>query len=125
MKTLILTIALFCSIPAMAEELLAEAQCTCTENGNIITVTSYVNAKKFCSASSRNVKSSVVVNDGSFGAAFNSLASESQGVLKYTSGSVQGKMELKLKLGEETGTFLRDGTTSTLDCITIEYEMEC
>ncbi len=126
MKTFIFALALFCSVTAaIAEELIPEAQCTGTENGNAITVTAYVNAQKFCSASSRNVKSSVVVNDGSFGAAFNALASESRGDLKYISGKGQGKMELKLKTGVEAGTFLRNGVTSELTCMTIEYEMEC
>lgn len=37
----------------------------------------------------------------------------------------QGKMELKLKVNEEAGTFLRDGVTTEVTCMTLEYEMEC
>jgi hypothetical protein len=125
MKKFIFITAIFCSAHSFSAEMIAEAQCSGTEDGQTITVTSYVNQKKFCSSSSRNEKSVVMVGEGAMGMAYSSLASESRGVLKYVSGTGESKMELIMKVGEETGVFTRNGNSNELQCFTIEYEMEC
>ena len=125
MKTFIVIAALFCSTQGFAVQLVPEAQCSGTEQGRAITVTSYVNSQKFCVNTRRDMKSVVSIQDSGLGSAYQASATENATTVKHLSGTGSAKMELQLKFEAETGKLIRNGQTTDLTCFFVQYELEC